>query len=333
MEHEMMEHSEILLYSDENGKEFVNVVFMDETFWLTQVGMAELFDSSKSNISEHLSHIFEEEELDKGSCMRKFGISEFSTKPTNFYNLDAIIAVGYRVNSKKATRFRQWATKTLKEYIQKGFVLNDELMKNGRPFGKDYFDELLERIREIRASERRAYQKIADVFEQCRYDYDKNSETTKAFYAFVQNKLHYAVTGKTAAELISERATLESPTMGLTTWKGAPDGKILKSDTLVAKNYLNEKELSRLNRLVTMFIDYAELMAEDEQLMSMQDWLNETDRFLTNNRRKVLDGKGHISREAAAKKVGAIYNEFRKKQDAEYISEFDRQTEKYLKGE
>ena len=333
MEHEMMEHSEILLYSDENGKEFVNVVFMDETFWLTQVGMAELFDSSKSNISEHLSHIFEEEELDKGSCMRKFGISEFSTKPTNFYNLDAIIAVGYRVNSKKATRFRQWATKTLKEYIQKGFVLNDELMKNGRPFGKDYFDELLERIREIRASERRAYQKIADVFEQCSYDYDKNSETTKAFYAFVQNKLHYAVTGKTAAELISERATLESPTMGITTWKGAPDGKILKSDTLVAKNYLNEKELSRLNRLVTMFIDYAELMAEDEQLMSMQDWLNETDRFLTNNRRKVLDGKGHISREAAAKKVGAIYNEFRKKQDAEYISEFDRQTEKYLKGE
>ena len=333
MEHEMMEHSEILLYSDENGKEFVNVVFMDETFWLTQVGMAELFDSSKSNISEHLSHIFEEEELDKGSCMRKFGISEFSTKPTNFYNLDAIIAVGYRVNSKKATRFRQWATKTLKEYIQKGFVLNDELMKNGRPFGRDYFDELLERIREIRASERRAYQKIADVFEQCSYDYDKNSETTKAFYAFVQNKLHYAVTGKTAAELISERATLDSPTMGLTTWKGAPDGKILKSDTLVAKNYLNEKELSRLNRLVTMFIDYAELMAEDEQLMSMQDWLDETDRFLTNNRRKVLDGKGHISREAAAKKVGAIYNEFRKKQDAEYISEFDRQTEKYLKGE
>lgn len=333
MEHEMMEHSEILLYSDENGKEFVNVVFMDETFWLTQVGMAELFDSSKSNISEHLSHIFEEEELDKGSCMRKFGISEFSTKPTNFYNLDAIIAVGYRVNSKKATRFRQWATKTLKEYIQKGFVLNDELMKNGRPFGKDYFDELLERIREIRASERRAYQKIADVFEQCSYDYDKNSDTTKAFYAFVQNKLHYAVTGKTAAELISERATLDSPTMGLTTWKGAPDGKILKSDTLVAKNYLNENELSRLNRLVTMFIDYAELMAEDEQLMSMQDWLNETDRFLTNNRRKVLDGKGHISREAAAKKVGAIYEEFRKKQDAEYISEFDRQTEKYLKGE
>lgn len=332
MGNEIAKQGEILLYSDDKGKEFINVVFMDETFWLTQVGMAELFDSSKSNISEHLSHIFEDEELDKTSCMRKFGISEFSTKPTNFYNLDAIIAVGYRVNSKKATRFRQWATKTLREYIQKGFVLNDELMKNGRPFGRDYFDELLERIREIRASERRAYQKIADVFEQCSYDYDKNSETTKAFYAFVQNKLHYAVTGKTAAELISERATLDSPTMGLTTWKGAPDGKILKSDTLVAKNYLNEKELSRLNRLVTMFIDYAELMAEDEQLMSMQDWLDETDRFLTNNRRRVLDGKGHISREAAVKKVGAVYDEFRKKQDAAYISDFDREMAKYLKG-
>lgn len=335
MEHEVMEHSEILLYSDENGKEFVSVVFKDETFWLTQKAMAELFGCTPDNISLHLKNIFAESELNREAVTEKFSATAADGKNylTQHYNLDAIIAVGYRVNSKKATRFRQWATKTLKEYIQKGFVLNDDLMKNGRPFGKDYFDELLERIREIRASERRAYQKIADVFEQCSYDYDKNSETTKAFYAFVQNKLHYAVTGKTAAELISERATLDSPTMGLTTWKGAPDGKILKSDTLVAKNYLNEKELSRLNRLVTMFIDYAELMAEDEQLMSMQDWLNETDRFLTNNRRKVLDGKGHISREAATKKVGAIYDQFRKKQDAEYISEFDRQTEKYLKGE
>ena len=335
MENEMMERSEILLYSDENGKEFVSVVFKDETFWLTQKAMAELFGCTPDNISLHLKNIFAESELNREAVTEKFSATAADGKNylTQHYNLDAIIAVGYRVNSKKATRFRQWATKTLKEYIQKGFVLNDELMKNGRPFGKDYFDELLERIREIRASERRAYQKIADVFEQCSYDYDKNSETTKAFYAFVQNKLHYAVTGKTAAELISERATLESPTMGLTTWKGAPDGKILKSDTLVAKNYLNEKELSRLNRLVTMFIDYAELMAEDEQLMSMQDWLNETDRFLTNNRRKVLDGKGRISREAATKKVGAIYEEFRKKQDEAYISEFDRQTEKYLKGE
>ena len=341
MRNEITGRGEVLLYSDESGKEFVSVVFKDETFWLTQKAMAELFDVQTPAISKHLKNIFADGELEENMVVSKMETTtrhgavqgKTQTNDTKFYNLDAIIAVGYRVNSKKATRFRQWATRTLKEYIQKGFVLNDELMKNGRPFGKDYFDELLECIREIRASERRAYQKIADVFEQCSYDYDKNSETTKAFYAFVQNKLHYAVTGKTAAELISERATLDSPTMGLTTWKGAPEGKILKSDTLAAKNYLNEKELSHLNRLVTMFIDYAELMAEDEQLMSMQDWLDETDRFLENNRRKVLDGKGGISREAAAKKVGAIYDEFRKKQDAEYISEFDRQTEKYLKGE
>ena len=341
MRNEITGRGEVLLYSDESGKEYISVVFKDETFWLTQKAMAELFDVQTPAISKHLKNIFADGELEENMVVSKMETTtrhgavqgKTQTNDTKFYNLDAIIAVGYRVNSKKATRFRQWATKTLKEYIQKGFVLNDDLMKNGRPFGRDYFDELLERIREIRASERRAYQKIADVFEQCSYDYDKNSETTKAFYAFVQNKLHYAVTGKTAAELISERATLDSPTMGLTTWKGAPDGKILKSDTLVAKNYLNEKELSRLNRLVTMFIDYAELMAEDEQLMSMQDWLNETDRFLTNNRRNVLDGKGRISREAATKKVGAIYDQFRKKQDAEYISEFDRQTEKYLKGE
>ena len=337
MGNEIAGRGEVLLYSDESGKEYISVVFKDETFWLTQKAMAELFAVNVPAVSKHLQNIYEEGELERSSTVSKMETvqqeGERQVKRTvDHYNLDAIIAVGYRVNSKKATRFRQWATRTLKEYIQKGFVLNDELMKNGRPFGKDYFDELLERIREIRASERRAYQKIADVFEQCSYDYDKNSETTKAFYAFVQNKLHYAVTGKTAAELISERATLDSPTMGLTTWKGAPDGKILKSDTLVAKNYLNEKELSRLNRLVTMFIDYAELMAEDEQLMSMQDWLDETDRFLENNRRKVLDGKGHISREAAAKKVGAIYDEFRKKQDAAYISDFDREMAKYLKG-
>ena len=341
MSEEMVNGGEILLYQNGAEKEVVNVVFHDENFWLTQKGMAELFGVKVPAISKHLKNIFLDEELDEAMVVSKMEITtphgaiegKTQTNEANFYNLDAIIAVGYRVNSKKATRFRQWATKTLKEYIQKGFVLNDEMMKNGRPFGRDYFDELLERIREIRASERRAYQKIADVFEQCSYDYDKNSETTKVFYAFVQNKLHYAVTGKTAAELLSQRATLDSPTMGLTTWKGAPDGKILKSDTLVAKNYLNQKELSRLNRLVTMFIDYAELMAEDEQLMSMQDWLKETDRFLTNNRRQVLDGKGHISREAAVKKVSGIYEEFRKRQDADYISEFDRQTEKYLKGE
>ena len=334
MEKQPSPRGEILLYSSGDSKEFVSVIFKDENFWMTQKAMGELFGCTADNISLHLKNIFAEEELERDSVTEKISVTAADGKNylTQCYNLDAIIAVGYRVNSKKATRFRQWATKTLKEYIQKGFVLNDEMLKNGRPFGRDYFDELLERIREIRASERRAYQKIADVFEQCSYDYDKNSETTKAFYAFVQNKLHFAVTGKTAAELISERATLDSPTMGLTTWKGAPDGKILKSDTLVAKNYLNEKELSRLNRLVTMFIDYAELMAEDEQPMSMEDWLHETDRFLTNNRRNVLESKGHISREAAVKKVSDIYAQFRKKQDADYISEFDRVMERYLKG-
>ena len=337
MEHVPMQQGEILLYNNDGEKEFVSVVFQDETFWLTQKGMAELFACSTENVIQHLKNIYAEEELTPEATAKKFLVvrqegSRQVRRTLEHYNLDAIIAVGYRVNSKKATRFRQWATKTLKEYITKGFVLNDDMLKNGKPFGRDYFDELLERIREIRASERRAYQKIADVFEQCSYDYDKNSDTTKAFYAFVQNKLHFAVTGKTAAELISERAALDSPTMGLSTWKGAPDGKILKSDTLVAKNYLNEKELSRLNRLVTMFIDYAELMAEDEQPMSMQDWLDETDRFLTSNWRKVLEGKGHVSREAAVKKVSDIYAEFRKKQDADYVSEFDRAMEHYLKG-
>ena len=334
-------NGQIILYSIDNHKEFVNVVFKDETFWLTQKSMAELFDVQTPAISKHLKNIFSEGELEEEVVVSKMEITtqhgaiagKTQTNDAKFYNLDAIIAVGYRVNSKKATKFRQWATQTLKEYIQKGFVLNDDLMKNGRPFGKDYFDELLERIREIRASERRAYQKIADIFEQCSYDYDKNSDTTKEFYAFVQNKLHYAVTGKTAAEIISERATLDSPTMGLTTWKGAPDGKIYKSDIVIAKNYLNQKEISRLNRLVTMFIDHAELMAEDEHLMSMQDWLAETDTFLAMTRREILEGKGKISHAEAVQKVNEVYKEFRKKQDADYISDFDKETAKYLKGE
>ena len=335
-----VKYGDILLYAIGNEKEYVNVIFKDETFWMTQKAMAELFGVQVPAVSKHLKNIFDDAELDERVVVSKMeittehGAMEGKTQVvlTKFYNLDAIISVGYRVNSKKATRFRQWATKTLKEYIQKGFVLNDDMLKNGKPFGKDYFDELLERIREIRASERRAYQKITDIFEQCSYDYDKDSEITKQFYATVQNKLHFAVTGKTAAEIIDERATLESPTMGLTTWKDAPDGKIYKSDVIVAKNYLNEKELQKLNRLVTMFIDYAELMAEDEVLMSMQDWSTETDNFLKNNRRKILENRGKISHDSAMKKVSAIYSEFRKKQDANYISNFDKEMEKYLKG-
>lgn len=332
-----LKYGDILLYAIGNEKEFVNVIFEEETFWMTQKAMAELFAVESHTINYHLKEIYNTNELDELATTRKFrAVQKEGTRNVErelmFFNLDAIISVGYRVNSKKATRFRQWATKTLKEYIQKGFILNDDMLKNGKPFGKDYFDELLERIREIRASERRAYQKITDIFEQCSYDYDKDSEITKLFYASVQNKLHFAVTGKTAAEIIDERATLESPTMGLTTWKDAPEGKIYKSDVIVAKNYLNEKELQKLNRLVTMFIDYAELMAEDEVLMSMQDWSTETDNFLKNNRRKVLENRGKISHDSAMKKVSAIYAEFRKKQDANYISNFDKEMEKYLKG-
>ena len=333
----MIQEHEIVLYQVEDTNICVNVVFKDETFWMTQKAMAELFDVNVPAISKHLSNIFEEGELFKEATVSKMEIVQMEgnrkvKREPEFYNLDAIIAVGYRVNSKKATRFRQWATKTLKDYITKGFVLNDDMLKNGKPFGKDYFDELLERIREIRASERRAYQKITDVFEQCSYDYDKNSDITKAFYAFVQNKLHFAVTGKTAAELVYERVNAEKPAMGLTTWKDAPDGKILKRDISVAKNYLNEKELSRLNRLVTMFIDYAELMAEDEVLMSMQDWVEQTNQFLRNNRREVLEGKGKVSHDMAMKKAEKEYEIFRVKQDQEYVSEFDREIEKYLKG-
>ena len=328
---------EIILYQIDDTNVCINVIYEDETFWLTQKAMAELFEVNVPAISKHLSNIFEEGELEKEATVSKMEIVQQEGKrqvkrEPEFYNLDAIIAVGYRVNSKKATRFRQWATKTLKEYITKGFVLNDDMLKNGKPFGKDYFDELLEKIREIRASERRAYQKIADIFEQCSYDYDKDSETTKAFYAFVQNKLHFAVTGKTAAEIIYERADAELPTMGLTTWKDAPDGKILKRDIMIAKNYLTEKELSKLNRLVTMFIDYAELMAEDEVLMSMKDWLEQTDQFLTNNRRKVLEGKGQVSHTKAIEKVNKEYTVFRVRQDEEYVSQFDKEMEKYYKG-
>ncbi len=356
------QHS-IVLYQSSEANVCVNVYYCNETFWLTQKAIAELFGVNPQAITKHLGNIYEDNELEKeATCSKMEQVQQEGARTVkrmvDFYNLDAIIAVGYRVNSKQATAFRIWATKTLREYITKGFVLNDDMLKNGRPFGKDYFDELLERIREIRASERRAYQKIADVFEQCSYDYDKNSETTKAFYSFVQNKLHYAVTGQTAAELIYSRADATQPTMGLTTWGASPDGKILKRDVTVAKNYLNEKErfrqaesrgkacfhyaearkrlnlfeLSRLNRLVTMFIDYAELMAEDNVLMSMQDWLKQTDVFLNNNRREVLADKGTVSHDQAVAKATQEYEIFRVRQDQEYVSEFDKEMEKYLKG-
>ena len=313
------QHS-IVLYQNDDSNVCVNVYYNNETFWLTQKAMAELFGVNTQAITKHLGNIYQEQELNKeATCSKMEQVQQEGGRQVkrfvDFYNLDAVIAVGYRVNSHQATAFRIWATKTLKEYITKGFVLNDDMLKNGQPFGKDYFDELLERIREIRASERR------------------KSETTKAFYSFVQNKLHYAVTGKTAAELIYERADSNQPTMGLTTWSAAPDGKILKRDVTIAKNYLNEKELSRPNRLVTMFIDYAELMAEDEILMSMSDWLKQTDVFLSTNRRIILADKGTVSHDQAIDKATKEYEIFRIRQDREYISDFDRETEKYLKGE
>ena len=334
----MNQEHEIVLYQLDDTNVCVNVIFENETFWLTQKAMAELFDCSSDNVSLHLKNIYKEQELEERSTTEIFSVVQKEgnrqvTRKVVCYNLDAIIAVGYRVNSKKATRFRQWATKTLKEYIIKGFVINDDMMKNGKPFGKDYFDELLDRIREIRASERRAYQKITDIFEQCSYDFDKDSNETHTFYAFVQNKLHYAVTGQTAAEIVYHRADAELPTMGLTTWKDAPDGKILKRDVTIAKNYLNEKELKLLNRLVTMFIDHAELMAEDGILMSMADWIEQMNHFLKNIRRNVLGGKGTISHEQAVEKANKEYEVFRVRQDLEYMSQFDKVVEKYFKGE
>lgn len=322
------ESNNIVFYQTENADVVVNVVYKDETFWLTQKAMAELFECSVDNISLHLKNIFNDSELVKDSVTEDFSITATDGKnyKTKCYNLDAIIAVGYRVNSKKATKFRQWATKTLREYITKGFVLNETLLKNGKQFGKDYFDDLLEKIREIRASERRAYQKITDIFEQCSCDYDKNSETTKNFYAFVQNKLHFAVSGSTAAEIVYNRADSTQKHMGLTNWKNSPDGKIYKPDVTIAKNYLNEKEIFRLNRLVTMFIDYAELQAEDGNLMKMQDCVDAVNLFLQSNRQQVLESKGNISHEQAVEKAHKEYEIFRVIQDREYISEFDRQT-------
>ena len=326
-----MEANNIVFYQTDETDVVVNVVYKDETFWLTQKAMAELFDVNPQAITKHLQNIYEENELQYDSTcsileqVQKEGSRNVKRK-LEFYNLDAIIAVGYRVNSKKATKFRQWATKTLREYITKGFVLNEKLLKNGKPFGQDYFDELLEKIREIRASERRAYQKITDIFEQCSCDYDKDSETTKNFYAFVQNKLHYAVSGNTAAEIVYNRADSTKAHMGLTCWKNSPNGKIYKSDVTIAKNYLNEKEISRLNRLVTMFIDYAELQAEDGHLIKMQDCVDAVNMFLESNRQEILEHKGKISHEQAIEKAHKEYDIFRVIQDREYISEFDRQT-------
>lgn len=324
---------EVVLYQTEDGNVDVSVFYHDETFWLNQKAMGELFDTTKQSISYHLNNIFDEQELTRDSVVKEFLTTATDGKNyrTLFYNLDAIIAVGYRINSKKATKFRQWATSTLKEFMIKGFVLNDDMLKNGPKFGKDYFDELLERIKEIRASERRFYQKITDIYAQCSYDYDPQSEITKTFFKTVQNKLLFAITGHTAPELLRDRADSTLEHMGLTTWKNSPDGKILKSDVTVSKNYLSQDELSGLNDVVTMYLDYAENQAKRNKLMSMSDWVSKLDSFLQFNEYDLMKNLGTVSREVAEKLALDEYKKYRIIQDNTYISDFDKATAKYIK--
>ena len=322
--------NKIIFYQNQNSNVVINVTYFEDNFWLTQRLIAQLFGVEVPAINKHLNNIFEENELDKETTISKMEIVQQEgnrqvRRQVEFYNLDAIIAVGYRVNSKQATQFRIWATKTLKEYIIKGFVLNDEMLKNGKPFGKDYFNELLERIREIRASERRVFQKLGDIFEQCSADYSKDAEETKLFYKMVQNKLHFAVTGNTAAEIVYNHADRNKDFMGLSTWKNAPNGKILKSDVAIAKNYLNENEIGDLNLLVSAFLDLAEFQARRNQLMNMKDWLERTNKFLESNSLDVLPNAGIISHEQAVEKAHQEYDHFRIEQDKNYLSDLDRE--------
>lgn len=324
--------SDIILYSSPDGNVRVEVIYSGETYWLTQKRMAELFAVEIPAISKHLKNIFETGELQENSVISKMETTAADGKNyvTAFYNLDAIIAVGYRVNSRQATQFRIWATKTLREFIIKGFVLDDERLKEGKRFGKDYFDELLERIREIRASERRFYQKITDIYEQCSIDYNKDADITQTFFKTVQNKLHWAITGKTAAQIIAERADASNPNMGLQTWKNAPQGKILKSDVSIAKNYLIEKEIKELERVVTMYLDYAENQAARGISMKMTDWVEKIDGFLQFNEYKILKDAGNVSHEVAKKIAESAYERFRIVQDDNFESDFDK-TFKHIK--
>ncbi|NMB26941.1 MAG: virulence RhuM family protein [Tissierellia bacterium] len=327
---------EILLYRTNDGDINLGVLFSDETVWLTQAQMSELFQRDRSVISRHISNIYEEKELDKESTIAKYAIVQSEgnrevKREVVYYNLDMIIAVGYRVRSREGTLFRKWATSVLSEYTLKGFVLDDDRLKNGKHFGKDYFDELLERIREIRASERRFYQKITDIYAECSIDYDSKSDITNEFYATVQNKLHYAITGQTAAEIIESRVDATKGNMGLTSWKDSPNGKILKSDIHIAKNYLRKEEIDELNRIVNMYLDYAENQAKKQIPMKMKNWVEKLDAFLEFNEYEILQNKGKVSAKVAKELANEEYNKFRVKQDREYKSDFDREIEKYLK--
>lgn len=319
--------SDIILYNSPEGNVKVEVMYSGETFWLPQKRIAELFGVEIPAISKHLKNIFESSELQEDSVVSKMEITASDGKNylTTFYNLDAIIAVGYRVNSKQATQFRIWATQNLREFIIKGFILDDERLKQGKRFGKDYFDELLERVREIRASERRFYQKITDIYEQCSIDYSKDAEITLTFFKTVQNKLHWAIIGKTAAQIVVERAKSTEPNMGLQTWRNAPSGKILKTDVTIAKNYLIEKEIKELERIVSMYLDYAENQAARQVPMKMNDWIQKLDGFLQFNEYKILKDAGKVSHEVAKKLAEQEFDKFRVVQDRSFESDFDRE--------
>lgn len=328
MEYPEQVGSQFLFYASAEGDIRVQVLAEDETVWASQRGMAEIFGVEVATINYHLKEIFKINELDESSVIRKFRITAADDKAylTNHYNLDAIISVGYRVNSSHATKFRIWATGVLKEYLVKGFALNDDRLRQGSQlFGKDYFEELIERIREIRASERRFYQKVTDVFAQCSVDYDKDSDTAHLFYAAVQNKFHFAIHGQTASELINTRSDCSQPNMGLTSWKNEKaGGKVLKSDVSVAKNYLKEEEIRSLNRLVSQYLDFAEGLAERRKVMTMAEWAAKLDDFLRFNEYEVLTDAGRVRADSAKQKAEAEYERFRVLQDRAFRSDFDK---------
>ncbi len=332
MSNNLNEQNNLIIYKNSEGDIKVEAIYKDETLWLSQKGMSKVFECSTDNISLHLKHIFEENELNKNSVTEKCSLTADDGKNYNItiYSLDAIIAVGYRINSKKATEFRIWATKILKEYMTKGFALNDERFINGNKYDAKYFDELLERIKTIRVSERMAYQKITDIFIATATDYNPKSEEAYTFFKIVQNKLHYAISGYTAAELIFKRANAEKAHMGLTTWKNSPDGLIYKYDVTVAKNYLNEEEMNNLKDLTNMFLVFAEDEAKQRHVMTMQDWINATDDLLKFRRKELLNNSGSISHEEAVQNAEREYEKFRVIQDQKYISSMDEFYNKYL---
>jgi len=323
------EQNNFILYTTPKGEVKLNVLLENETIWLTQEQMSQLFDRERSVITKHIGNVFSEGELEEKSNVQNLHISG-SDKTVKFYNLDVIISVGYRVKSQKGTQFRIWATKTLKEFIIKGFVMDDDRLKQAKGvFGKDYFKELLERVRSIRASERRVYQQITDIFAECSIDYNPKADVTKNFYAMVQNKFHFAITGQTAAEIIHKKANSSNENMGLTSWKNAPDGRILKSDTKVAKNYLKEKEIKQLERTVTGYFDYIESLIERENTFTMEGLANSVDKFLNFNEFKILGGKGKITHKKAVSKAGLEYDDFNKTQ--KIISDFDKEVKRLKK--